>query len=291
MKTYRLATLALLAALAHCACAQHAPNYIDSDSLSLVDAAWQVDSIGGGMTLKRHHFLGKTYMASNQYIAYVEIPAQEARRLAFVQRDTLTATSLQAQAAHAIVAVNGSYFDMDRGNPICYLRIGGREVGENTAGQDTAHRKYYQYASLALDSNDLLHFWVPDSGRRAEKQWDAPNIMTAGPMLISHNQAVPQRQDRTFVTQRHNRTALGRRADGTVILLAVDGRTKQSAGMTLPELATTLHYLGCVQAINLDGGGSTTLWTRQHGIVNHPSDNGRFDRNGERPVSNCIILR
>ena len=45
------------------------------------------------------------------------------------------------------------------------------------------------------------------------------------------------------------------------------------------------------QALNLDGGGSSTLWTAQEGVLNHPYDNRRFDHEGERGVPNCIVVR
>ena len=99
--------------------------------------------------------------------------------------------------------------------------------------------------------------------------------------------------DKTFITQRHNRTALGIKADGTVLLVTVDGRTRESEGMTIPELTSLMIQLQCTDAINLDGGGSTTMYVDGYahdGIVNHPSDNGLFDYNGERTVSNCILI-
>jgi exopolysaccharide biosynthesis protein len=105
---------------------------------------------------------------------------------------------------------------------------------------------------------------------------------------------VPLRNDRTFVTQRHNRTAIGIRDDGTVLLVTIDGRTRQSEGLSLPDLTRLMRYLGCRDALNLDGGGSTTMYVEGHpndGIVNHPSDNGRYDSGGERGVSNCIVVK
>ena len=105
---------------------------------------------------------------------------------------------------------------------------------------------------------------------------------------------VPQRDDRTFVTHRHDRTALGITADGTIILLTVDGRFKDIAeGLSLNELESVMKWLGCVNAINLDGGGSTTMFVKGRpngGLLNHPSDNNRFDYQGERPVSNAILI-
>ena len=102
------------------------------------------------------------------------------------------------------------------------------------------------------------------------------------------------RDDKTFVTHRHNRTAVGVRADGTVLLVVVDGRTKQSEGLSLRDFSRLLRYLGCRDALNHDGGGSTTMYVDRYpngGLVNHPTDNGRYDFDGERGVSNCIIVK
>ena len=51
------------------------------------------------------------------------------------------------------------------------------------------------------------------------------------------------------------------------------------------------RLLGLVDALNLDGGGSSTLWTARKGVLNHPYDNHRFDHAGERAVPNCIVVR
>lgn len=78
-------------------------------------------------------------------------------------------------------------------------------------------------------------------------------------------------------TTRQPRSAAGITADGTVILVEVDGRSTVSAGMGLDELAAYFAQLGCVDAINLDGGGSSALLVLQPGqktasVVNTPSD-------------------
>jgi len=87
-----------------------------------------------------------------------------------------------------------------------------------------------------------------------------------------------------FSQRRHPRTAVGIRSDGTVLLVVVDGRQEgYSAGMSLPELTDLLLELGSLNAINLDGGGSTTLVT-ERGIANRPSDAD------ERPVSNALLV-
>lgn len=90
-----------------------------------------------------------------------------------------------------------------------------------------------------------------------------------------------------FATLRHPRTAVGLSGDGTTAyLVVVDGRQAQSIGASLPELGRFLDQLGADDAINLDGGGSTTMVARLPGdagtsVLNSPSDGGeRLDANG-----------
>jgi hypothetical protein len=88
-----------------------------------------------------------------------------------------------------------------------------------------------------------------------------------------------------FALRRHPRSAVALRPDGTVLIVAVDGRQPgYSDGMTLPELTTLLRELGATEALNLDGGGSTTLVVRG-AIVNRPSE-----ADGERPVANALLV-
>ena len=90
---------------------------------------------------------------------------------------------------------------------------------------------------------------------------------------------------KNFANVRHPRTAVGFSAGSNkVFLVTVDGRQAASAGMTLYELAELMISLGCSQALNLDGGASTTMVVRGE-VVNQPSDAA-----GERPVSNALLL-
>lgn len=89
-----------------------------------------------------------------------------------------------------------------------------------------------------------------------------------------------------FAASRHPRTAVGWDADaGRLWLVVVDGRqAPRSAGMALPELAELMKSLGAEEAVNLDGGGSSTLVVGGR-VRNHPSDSG-----GERPVANALAV-
>lgn len=89
--------------------------------------------------------------------------------------------------------------------------------------------------------------------------------------------------DHTY--DRHPRTAVGYSQDTTKLyLITVDGRQSHSIGMTLPELADFMVLINCYHGINFDGGGSTTM-VANHEIVNSPSD-----YNGERSVSNALMV-
>jgi hypothetical protein len=87
------------------------------------------------------------------------------------------------------------------------------------------------------------------------------------------------------VCDRNPRTAIGITATNHVILLVVDGRSPGSTGMTLYQLGKEMKTLGAASAMNLDGGGSATMWIKGLGVVNHPTDSS-----GERPVSNAIVI-
>ena len=88
----------------------------------------------------------------------------------------------------------------------------------------------------------------------------------------------------TFATDRHPRTAAGISVDSNYLFLAVvDGRQTISKGMSLPEFADFFIRIGAYNAVNLDGGGSSTILARNK-IVNFPSDGT------ERKVSNCLLV-
>ena len=118
------------------------------------------------------------------------------------------------------------------------------------------------------------------------------SALAAGPVLIDGGKVVEYTSGSSFYTRRHPRTLIGKRADGTVVMAVIDGRFKgQGDGATIAETAYIARQLGLTEALNLDGGGSSTLWTAQEGVLNHPYDNRRFDHEGERGVPNCIVVR
>ena len=91
------------------------------------------------------------------------------------------------------------------------------------------------------------------------------------PRLVEDAQASPPVEK--FMTVRHPRTALGLKKDGTLLILVADGRREAALGFTGPEMSEIFLREGVMNAINLDGGGSTTLYIKgEGGIQNKPSD-------------------
>lgn len=121
-----------------------------------------------------------------------------------------------------------------------------------------------------------------------DKPWDTiRHAVCGGPRLIENGResinGKEEKFDHSIVHGRHPRTAVAVTFDGDLLLVVVDGRTQRNAGMTLAELSTYLRTLGARHAINLDGGGSSSMIVRGR-TVNTPSDGC------ERRISNGILI-
>lgn len=152
-----------------------------------------------------------------------------------------------------------------------------------------------------LDSTYAAQFQLVTPGEEVNLRWSIswPNVLdTIGgnPTLIEAGQIVasnvqPQPGQNTAFFSRHPRTGVGTTPDGKVLLVTVDGRQKgYSVGMTLQEFAGLFERLGADWALNLDGGGSTTLAINGE-VVNRPSDrfsDGSYGR--ERAVSSALVV-
>lgn len=103
----------------------------------------------------------------------------------------------------------------------------------------------------------------------------AQTVVSGGPLLVEHGRAhVRSNEERMapdIAKGRAPRTAVGIKKDGSLMLLVVDGRSNNSAGLTLSELATYMIRLGAQEAVNFDGGGSSVMAIKGN-VVNKPSD-------------------
>lgn len=116
----------------------------------------------------------------------------------------------------------------------------------------------------------------------------AASVIGGGPQLIKDGRVditnAAEKILPAFVSDLHPRTAIAKLKSGQVLLVTVDGRQTASIGMSLNMLADLLIEFGAIEAINLDGGGSTAMVIRNK-LVNKPSD-----ATGERPVSDALLI-
>ncbi|MDR1167381.1 MAG: phosphodiester glycosidase family protein [Heliobacteriaceae bacterium] len=117
-------------------------------------------------------------------------------------------------------------------------------------------------------------------------EWkNVKHIISGGPYLVKDGEVFVDMsaQKLAAIGGRNPRSAIGYTAEGNLIMAAVDGREGSSVGMTLTELANLMKSIGCVGAMNLDGGGSTVMYVNGQ-VVNRPQQTGGI------PVSNAIVL-
>ncbi len=217
---------------------------------------------------------------------------------------------LTTLAAGAVAAINASFFDMESTpcRVIGWLVIDGAKLADPTSFVTQKETRYpvARAAVVVASSRTPAFRWVREQGgrivlsddpvpnrtgaaapepRTGEPAAQVRHALAAGPMLLRDGKKrVTREEERMFVAdRRHPRTALGRRGT-TLFLLVVEGRCAASRGVTLDELAGMLLDLGATDALNLDGGGSTTL------VLNGRLANRPLGGTFERPVPTALAL-
>ena len=192
-------------------------------------------------------------------------------------RNLTETTSVQAANAGAILAINGDYYGAQERGYV--LRNGVLYRASAQSGTDAL--------VIGADGN----FRIITEGETSadtlvrEGAWQ---VLTFGPALINGGQVTVSSSDEVGRAMTSNpRTAIGQISEGHYLLVASDGRTKESAGLSLRQLAELMQSLGAQIAYNLDGGGSSTM-VFQGRVVNNPTTNGRSIR--ERSVSDIVYI-
>lgn len=263
-----------------------------AQSQTLADGDWFERQLGSGVVW-RYYLFDRLY-GQPQAISYVEAdlsnPNVSVEFPYLANARQRISTMVPAQAPQARAALNGSYFaTTGSGGHVTYLRINGTPI---PPGGDLFSPWGYEGAIAISAAGNTTISKMPAGGWQNATQ---PDILACGPVVLFNN-VVPA-ADLTSIgshcTARHPRSAVGVTNNNKLILFVVDGRTEFSAGMTCAEVGIAMKELGCDDALNLDGGGSTTLWGAGEpysGVLNFPSDNGAFDHLGERACSNAISV-
>lgn len=248
------------------------------ESALLKHASWQTERVVPGLTWKYDHF--DTLFNSKQSVTVFEVDLKKVDVTLKYVESGFFLTSEAGEESGAAAAVNGSFFNTKTGGSVVFVQDRGKRI-------PLAEGSHRDGGALEINPSGEVNII-----RKPAAGWDAYNsastVLSAGPLLVYDREIVAQADDR-FHRNRHPRTAIG--LDGNkFIAVVVDGRSSQAYGMSTPELARLMSALGCEYALNLDGGGSSTAWVSGEGVVNYPSDNKKWDHEGERSVATALLF-
>lgn len=265
----------------------------NADSLTFVKTKWLKTRVAKQVKLFKHHFNNKNLFAANENISFIEVK-NTGRKAVFAigaEEKELITTSNFGLRDTAIAAINGNFFDVKNGGSVDFVRLNGKIINENRLEKNNQRARHQQAAVVIEHGKISIKKW--DQTNDWETKLTEQNIMLNGPLLFLNG--IKEDLDTTdFNRLRHPRTCLGIKPNGKVILLVIDGRNENSAGASLPELTKIMSWLGCTSAINFDGGGSSTLWVNgfaDQGVINYPTDNKKWDHEGQRKVANVILVK
>lgn len=186
-------------------------------------------------------------------------------------------TSAMAAAHSAILAINGDYYG---------FRNAGFVIRNGVLYRTTARSGDSQALVVNADGSFDI---IEESSSDAQALYDAGalQVFTFGPGLIVNGEISVSSNSEVSQSMNSNpRTAIGMIAPLHYVFVVSDGRTAQSQGLSLLQLAEVMRAYGCTEAYNLDGGGSATM-VFNGVVVNNPTDGRSF---GERKVSDIIYI-
>jgi len=250
-----------------------------TDSISGKD--WNSKTIAPGVLLRS---VQTKLFSSDQAIYVVDIdPTAGDFEFGVAAADTTLITSLFAATEGVLAAINGTFFNMQEGYNVHYVRVNDSVVAI------TDEKEYGIRATGVFAATGET---VDISGWGPEKEdagiVNSEDAIVSGPLLMDDGMEMTL-DSINFNKNRHPRSLVGITGDRHVLFIAVDGRQPGYAdGMSLFELRALARSLGCTEILNLDGGGSTALYVKGEGlsgIVNRPS--GKV----ERPVPSIVFVK
>ena len=226
------------------------------------------------------------YTVSGTVIHVAEVKADSADylRTAFAQgsygKNVTATTSDIASGVNAILAINGDYYGAQEKGYV--IRNG--KLYRSTAVSGREDLVIYKDGSFGI---------INESEVTAEQlvAKGAVQTLSFGPALVEDGKVSVDSDDEVGRAMASNpRTAIGIKSDGTYIFMVSDGRTDESEGFSLLQLAEFMKYLGAETAYNLDGGGSSTM-VFNGSVVNTPTGGGIGNGSGsERKVSDIVYI-
>ena len=224
----------------------------------------------------------KTVANTQVYVAEVTTTSSDYLKTALAQNtygtNVTAKTSETAAANNAILAVNGDYYGA---NSTGYV------IKNGVIYRDTV-RDDAENGDLAIFSDGHFEI-IYENEVTAQELVDkgVVNLLAFGPSLVENGEITVSSSSEVGQAMSSNpRTAIGIIDENHYIIVVSDGRTSESAGLSLYELAEVMQSYGVKTAYNLDGGGSSTLYFNGQ-VINKPTTNGTIS---ERSVSDIVYF-
>ena len=244
-------------------------------SATTTDTSYSDDNIQVSLT-------EKTIENTQVYIADITVSSADYLKTAFAQNtygtNVTAKTSVTAANNNAILAVNGDYYGANSTGYVIRNGVVYRDtVREDSSNGDLAIYKDGSFKIIYEDeiSADQL---VKDG---------VVNLLAFGPSLVENGEITVDTNSEVGQSMASNpRTAIGIIDENHYIIVVSDGRTSESEGLSLYQLAEVMKSYGVKTAYNLDGGGSSTLYFNGQ-VINKPTTNGTIS---ERAVSDIVYI-
>lgn len=224
----------------------------------------------------------KTVANTQVYVAEVTTTSSDYLKTALAQNtygtNVTAKTSETATANNAILAVNGDYYGA---NSTGYV------IKNGVIYRDTV-RDDYENGDLAIFSDGHFEI-IYENEITAQELLDkgVVNLLAFGPSLVENGEITVSSSSEVGQAMSSNpRTAIGIIDENHYIIVVSDGRTSESAGLSLYQLAEVMQSYGVQTAYNLDGGRSSTLYFNGQ-VINKPTTNGTIS---ERSVSDIVYF-
>lgn len=255
-------------------------NNTDTDSSSqdatITETSYQDDNIQISLETFRKY-------DTTIYVADITLSSADYLKTALAQNTFGTniteKTSELAQEKNAIFAINGDYYGANNR----------RYVIKNGVLYRSTIRENSDYGDLVIYQDGT--FGIIDETQISADQLiqdGVTNLFAFGPTLIKDSTiTVSEHEEVGRAMSSNPRTAIGIVDSLHYIVLVSDGRTSESEGLSLYEVAEIMQEYGCSTAYNLDGGGSSTMYFNGQ-IINNPTTNGR--KISERSVSDIVYI-
>ena len=251
-----------------------AASSLSGDAAVVTENSYTSDSLTITITEYREY-------DTNIYVADIQTTDASALQTAFADstygKNITETTSTIAEQVGAILAINGDYYSARSG----YVIRDGvlyRDTSSDSAQED-----------LVIWADGSFSIITEGEVTAAELlEQGAQQVLSFGPALVEDGTiAVTSGEEVAKAMTSNPRTAIGQIGEGHYVMVVADGRTSESTGLSLYQLAEFMQSLGVTTAYNLDGGGSSTM-VFNGTVVNNPTTNGNTIK--ERSVSDIVYI-